>query len=181
MTVPTSLTVGNTWAWTHTVDGYPASNWPAAVYYFAHQGDTFEVAATVLDDNYVVAQTPTQTRDRAPGDYAWYLLVTNGTDRFSAAQGLVTLLPDPAAWTEHDPRTHNQKMLAAIEAMLEQRATAQQLDVVSYSVGNRSLSRSNLIELRDYYAKLVAQEQNAAAIAAGGGNPNRIYIRPVRV
>lgn len=71
--------------------------------------------------------------------------------------------------------SHAQTVLAAIEAVIERRAT---VDQESYSIDGRSLSRTPLAELYKFRARYmdeVAREAAAAREAAGlGGSASRI-------
>jgi hypothetical protein len=76
-----------------------------------------------------------------------------------------------------DPRTHAEKMLNAIEALLEGRADK---DVSSYSIAGRSISKMSVAELtdwRDYYRREHAREHAAANVAAGKPSHTTIKVR----
>lgn len=78
---------------------------------------------------------------------------------------------------EPETPTHAQKVLAAIEAVLENRATQ---DQDSLSIGNRQLRRTpiaDLLLLRDKYKSEVAIENNRSLIASGRKTRNRIKVR----
>ncbi|MCH2039912.1 MAG: hypothetical protein MK185_04720 [Saccharospirillaceae bacterium] len=70
--------------------------------------------------------------------------------------------------------THNEKMLAAIQARLEKRVVA---DHESYSIDGKSLNRipfEQLVKYEQVYAVRVAREQRKAA---GKKAPRRIIHR----
>lgn len=80
----------------------------------------------------------------------------------SLETGSVTIDPDI---TTQDPRSHAEKVLEAIEALIEGRATK---DVSSYSIAGRSLTRlspKELVEWRSFYKNEVARKRAA-------GQPN---------
>ncbi|WP_123711612.1 hypothetical protein [Sinobacterium caligoides] len=65
--------------------------------------------------------------------------------------------------TVGDDRTHAKRVLAAIEAVIEKRASRDQM---AYSIDSRSLSRTpiaDLMLLRDRYKTMVAMEDKKAA------------------
>lgn len=78
-----------------------------------------------------------------------------------------------------EPLTFAQNMLVAVEATLLKRATDEQLDMVKSAYGERSIERNMgfLISLRDKLKAEVTQENTAAALAAGTGQPGRIQVR----
>ena len=88
--------------------------------------------------------------------------IADGTARTVQA-GTVLVMPDAAT---QDTRSHAEKVLDALEALIEGRASK---DVNSYSIAGRSLTRmspAELIEWRDRYRREVAVQRAA-------GLPNR--------
>lgn len=74
-------------------------------------------------------------------------------------------------------QTHAQKCLSAIEAMIEGRAS---VEVQELSIGGRTLKYipiADLLKLKAYYTKAVADEQKKMKIANGLGVGNKINIR----
>lgn len=71
--------------------------------------------------------------------------------------------------------THAQRMLTAIEGLLEGRD-----DVEEYTIAGRSLKRmpmGELMKMRDKYKAEVAAEQRAERIAAGLDGAGRVMVR----
>ena len=91
---------------------------------------------------------------------------------------MITVLPDVAEATSYDGRSHARRMLAAIEAMLEGRATDGDLDVIKTSVGGRQtdFDLPTLVKMRQQYAAAVASE-DAQELAAIGGRPGILQVR----
>ena len=92
-------------------------------------------------------------------------------------RGAAQLLPDPLT-ASGDLRGHAAAMLAAVEAMLENRATSDQM---SYRIGDRELSRipiPDLLNLRDYYKRAARVEEDATARRLGQpGRPRRVVMQ----
>lgn len=92
-----------------------------------------------------------------------------------AGNGQITILPDLAsAGDGFNGKTHAQRTLEAIEAVIEKRAT---MDQERYRINNRELYRTpiaDLLKLRDLYRLEVAREKQAQC----GKNP---FGRKVRV
>lgn len=98
------------------------------------------------------------------GDYAYSIRATRSADNAvrTVATGTVIVLPDPVT---ADTRSHAEKVLEAIEALIEGRATK---DVSSYSIAGRSLTRltpDELVKWRSFY-------KNEVAIQRAAGKPN---------
>lgn len=86
------------------------------------------------------------------GWYGYSLRVTDGSDVYELEAGTLEIVPDLAAVTAGtDARSHVIKTLAAIEAVIESRATK---DQESYKINNRELRRTpiaDLLTLRSHY------------------------------
>lgn len=98
------------------------------------------------------------------GLWSWSIKATRVSDGAvrTVQTGSITVDPDPSS---QDTRTHAEKVLASIEALIEGRATK---DVSTYSIAGRSLTRMSpqeLIEWRSVYRAEVAKQRNA-------GKPN---------
>lgn len=120
---------------------------------------TFEAAASV-------------TAAWVVGSYWFEVRASDGSDVVRLAFGETKVAQDMAsAPAGYDGRSHAQRVLAAIEAVIEGRAS---VDQESYSINNRSLSRTpiaDLLKLRDRYRS----EVNAALALKSGGGFGRIH------
>jgi hypothetical protein len=106
-----------------------------------------------------------ETAGLAPGVYRWALVVVDAASDFRATleRGRVEVLPDPAT-TSDDTRSTARRILDAIDATLEGRATK---DSDAYTIEGRSITRTpigDLIRLRKVYlAAVVAEERGGAS------------------
>lgn len=177
--VPSAVTAGDRWQWR---DAAATAGWPPAdgwvlTYRFWRDGAELLVEALVIDGAYVVDLPPVQTAQVAAGEWAWAAWVSRADDRRTVDDGRITVRPNPAAATG-DVRTHAERVLEAIRAVIEGRATK---DQESYSIGGRSLSRTpldDLMRLETRYARRVAAER---AMRTGDGPDGGCGWRPVRM
>lgn len=177
MTVPTELTAGDTWTWTHSVTDHPATSYTAATFYLQNAARSFGMAATLSGTNFALTATAATTAALKPGKYQWRLVAITGTNRFTIDRGEVEVLPDPATAASYDFRSVARRTLEAIEAYL---ADPDNLAAASYSIGGRSLSRWSRSELLSEMSKWKAEVQEEEAksrMAKGLGNPRRLYVR----
>lgn len=104
------------------------------------------------------------------GEYLWQLTATKTTTRYTIAEGRVTFLDNIAGRSAaYDNRSHAKKVLDAIEAVIEGRAT---MDQQSYQIGGRSLSRTplgDLMKLRSLYKAEYEGEKTLDDIKNGLG------------
>jgi hypothetical protein len=180
--VPDQLVVGDTWVWTRSLTDYPASTYTGA-WYFENKSSQISISAVASGDIHTVSVAKATTAAYTAGEYRWRFVATKISDstRTSVESGWVSVLADPAATGRVDWRSHARKTLAAIEAVIEGRATT---DQESMSINGRSISRisiADLLKFRDYYKAEVSSEKAAEAVAAGLGSPKRIYVRFGRV
>jgi hypothetical protein len=182
---PTSVRAGTTWAWRRedlTAD-YPAPTW-TLTYWFKRTGTAggnFSVVASADGAAFAVSQTVAQTGPRGPGKYTWTAIVSDGSAAHEVGNGRMTVLARYDATGDLDDRSHPRKVLEAIEAVIEGRATK---DQESYTIGDRSLDRTpiaDLLTLRDRYLGYVADEEAAAGVAGGLPNPRAVGVRMTRV
>lgn len=174
--VPDSLIAGDTWAWTRDLSDYPAGTW-TLTYYFENKDGTFNVVAAASGITHSVSIAATITSGYAAGRYRWRARATNGGNAYTVENGFVDVIFDPAAAGKRDVRSHARRVLEAIEATIEGRASNDQL---AMTINGRSISRTPIAELlvaRDKYKGEVASEESAARVAAGLGSKRRTFVR----
>jgi hypothetical protein len=148
---------GLTKQWIVTTTPYPAPTWEL-VYSFTRPGySVYTITSTSLpnDTNHYLELKS----DMAPGIWKYQAVFTDNNDVYLYKQGNLTVtqgfLNAPDGF---DNRSHAERTLENIEAVIEQRATK---DQSSYSVGGVSLSRMSvdeLLNLRKMYKALVLKE-----------------------
>lgn len=108
----------------------------------------------------------------APGQWRWTIYVQNGADRASVLSGFVHILPNPAS-ADTDSRSHSRRVLDAIEAQIENRASAAQQEV-TFADGRsiKYMSHEELLKMHDVYARRVAAEERRRT----GSGPARVVV-----
>lgn len=162
---PAQLVVGDRWLWKRTDLGtdYPPASYSLKYVLRRHDtGAEIEITASESGSDYLVEVASATTAVKSAGWYAWqaYIIRTSDSERVLIGSGTVELIANRDA-AETDPRTHARKVLDAIEAVIENRATVDQQE---YSIAGRSLKRmeiGDLLKLRDKYRAEVNAEQNA--------------------
>ena len=174
-----NITAGETISYTQSFSDYdPATD--TLVFDCVTDGYKASITATDNGDgSFLVAAAYAVTDVWKPGFYHYQAHITTGagvrayveTGTFEV-KGRFANMP-----SGNDSRTHVKKVLDALEATLEGKASQDQL---SYSIAGRSLSRlnpSDLITWRDHYKAEYNREVQAERIAAGLGNTNKIRVR----
>ncbi len=181
---PETLRAGDTWKWRREdLADYPAPTW-TLTYRFKSPSSGFEITAAADGTYFDITVAASATAAYPAGEYDYIGRVSSGTEKYTVATGRLTVTPDLAqneAANPFDTRSHARKVLEAIEAVIEKRATQ---DQEAYTINGRSLQRTpvaELLALRDRYRLEVTREDDAAALAAGRGDRRRTFVRFGRV
>lgn len=164
-----TLIAGDSLVFTESLADYPASDGWTLTYRLAPRtaGTAITFSATASGADYSVNVLATTTAAWAAGSYSWAAYVTKAGQRFTVDSGVITISPDPGVVSSLDSRTHAQRVLEAIQAVIEGRATRDQEE---YTIGNRSLKRTplrDLMLLRDRYRAEVNAEAAGRRLLAG--------------
>lgn len=177
---PERVTSGDTLKWKIALSLYPASTWTLTyeLRSVATSSTAIQITATDSSDDHLVTVLASVTAVWVAGDYSWDAYVTSGTERKKVGFGIITVLRDLATVVaEYDDRTHAKKILDALEAVFENRAS--EIDL-SYSVGGRSISKMShdeRIKTYQFYKGEVENEKVATGLAQGLGTSRKIRIR----
>ena len=159
---PLEARVGDTWAWNRQdLPDYPATTWTLK-YQFKNATSHFEFNATADGSNFSIVVAKATTAGFTAGKYSWAAYVTDGTSQYTVATGRLNVLPSYslASAAALDDRTHARKVLEALEATIEGKATKDQL---KYMIGSRSIERltpAELVTWRNQYRAEVFSEDN---------------------
>ena len=184
MNIPQTLTAGDTVSWSddpwtspagqlYTPPGY------ALTYELRGPGAPVTLNAAQAGTGWHTTLAADVSANLAAGLWWWVAVFTKPGERISAGKGEVRVVVDLASITgAYDGRTQAEKDLAAVEAAISARATGGV--VLEYSIAGRSLKReptAALLSLRSLLLIRVRNEQSAASIAAGLGNPRNLHVR----
>ena len=159
--IPTEITAGDSLAWTETESEYPAGDGWVVHYVLVNASSRITFNSVADGDKHSFVIDMATTGAWKAGDYTYQRYVTDGSERITLTNGTVEIKPDFTTASDH--RSHAKKVLDAIEAVIENRAT---LDQESYSIAGRSLTRMNVEELlkfRGYYAAKVRKEKKLSS------------------
>ncbi len=173
---------GDTLDFVTTFAGYPAATWTCTYYFIprtAGPGAAFSVVCTAGTEanEHRCAAAATTTGAWTPAEYSWSARMASGAEVYEVDRGTVTLLPNLALATAYDGRSTARQALDAVEAIIANRAT---LDQMEYTIGNRSLKRmtpSELYVLRSNLRVDVIREEQRDRASKGLPDLRRIYLR----
>lgn len=179
-TISDILTAGDTLDFTTSVPDYPASAGWTLKYRLAPRsaGTAIDLTAAANGDDFDVTATSTTTASWATGWYTWTAFVEKAGERYTVGRGQLEIRAASSTLAAAtDGRGHARKVLDAIEAVLENRAT---LDQESYAINGRSLKRmpiEELLKLRQVYRAEVLGEEAAERLDAGLGMARKVQVR----
>ena len=175
---PEVVTEGDTVKFRRYLPEYlPTDGW-ALSYALVNADRQITFSSTTDGNAHLVNVLPAVTENWVAGEYTWQAYVTKDDDRYTVGQGVITIRSNFAADAlGGDRRSHPRKMLAALQAMMESKATSDQL---AMSIRGRSISRmspAEIIKWIDYYEKQVAKEEQAERIRRGMRSGRKISYR----
>ncbi|MDI3237522.1 hypothetical protein QK338_05250 [Acinetobacter ursingii] len=174
---PKTITAGITLNFRVNLTAYPASSGWSLVAYL--RGNSAIDLQSQADGNQHLFNIPAEiTKNYKAGHYGYSLRAIHSTGLIDEIEsGVVEIKADLATLTDNtDLRSHAQKTLAAIEAVIENRAT---LDQERYRINNRELYRTpfdTLVKLRGFYRAEVAREQAKACGKSVFGKVIRVRL-----
>lgn len=178
--VPSELQLGDFWAWKRDdlAADYPLADYALSYEFNLIDGSTaanFTLTATESGNEYIISTS--STTSYTVGNYNWISYITRSSDsaRVKLEEGYVEI-QDNYATTSNSVRSHAKKVLDAIEAVIENRAS---MDQQSMSIAGRSLSRMSITDLmtfRDRYKAEYLKEVKIARIKNGLASGNTIKV-----
>lgn len=156
--IPSKIVAGDSLSWKKSLSDYPASTW-TLVYHLLNQQKKITITAAADGDDHLVEIPIGTSDDYTVGAYKYIATVSDGTERYKIDEGRVEVTPDYANLESADLRTHAEKVLEALEAVIEGKASADQL---TYSIAGRSISRyspDEILQWRDSYQAEVNKER----------------------
>jgi hypothetical protein len=177
-TEPTRVTAGDTITWQKNYTDYPASSGWVLSYTLINSTTKLTITAAASGADHLVSVAAAVTAAWAAGAYTWQAVVTRAAERFTVGQGHITVAPNLAAATTYDTRTVARKALDAVNAALETYGAKAYLQ--SYEIAGRKQqfhSPGDFLAFRSKLQAEVAQENNAARLAAGLAPRNQIRVR----
>ena len=178
MNAPKEITAGFTYEWQESFSQYPASTYGlTATFILNTYGNTrITVTAVASGDSFTLTIPAATSANFTAGNYKLYLFVTLGAAKYLVGNQDVVIKANPLTATG-DTRSHIQKVLDAIEAVLENRATQeyQSMSINGYSI--TQMSPQELLKLRSYYKNELRKANNIDRINNGGNPLNTIKVK----
>jgi|TARA_Y100000289_G_scaffold11398_1_gene10523 hypothetical protein len=181
---PDTIVIGDRLVWRRDdlANTYPIGSYALTYEFHEDSGGggshKFTITATEAEDTYFIEVASSTTASYTDGDFIWNAFITRSSDsqRIRVDTGRTTVVKNLAN-TNADLRSHAKKVLDAVQAVLENRAS---VDQASFSIAGRSLSRMSIDELlsfRDKYKAEYLQEIKKARIKNKQRSGNTIEVK----
>jgi len=185
---PREFVSGDTVKWERNIDGKTAADGWGLVYSFRGNGVEYDYTATASGTSFELTIEPADSALLAAGDYtvAGYaqkmVAQPDGSlvigERHTVFEGRMSVKANLfTAGATFDGRSHVKKVLDAIEAVLENRASKEILTTNIEGVSISNIPHGELMQLREKYLAYYKQELAAENLAAGGATGARILTR----
>lgn len=176
---PEVVTAGDYITWEKSLSDYPASAGWVLTYALLNSSAKLTITATASGDDHLVAIAAATSAAYTAGVYQWQSYVTKTTERYTIATGSITVKANLSGITvATDTRTHVKKVLDAIEALIEGRATTGEQEMTIDGTRLVKMTVEQLLALRGRYYAYYQQELAAEKIARGlGTGSGKIRVR----
>lgn len=172
--IPDTIRAGATLDIPVVLTAYPAPDWGLKL--ILRGPEQIDLDSADDDAAHSLGAAASVTSDWAPGKYWWQLRAIRGAEVVIVEDGQLTITPDLALVEgAHDGRTHAERVLDAINAVIEGRAS---IDQESYTIKDRSLNRTPLADLIMLKSKYEAEVARERRVAKGG---NSLFGRQIKV
>jgi len=174
--LPLKINAGDTVSFIESYSEYPATdNW-SLLFVVVNGQNKYSATSNASGDmhNFLISSATTATW--APGAYKSVLYAIQTDIRHTLVVGDLEIIPD-LTQSNSDQRHHVERVLDAIEATLENKAST---DQQSMSIAGRSIARysfSDLLMLRDKYKNELISIKRAERIKNGMSSGGKILVR----
>lgn len=188
MTIPAAIRAGDTVAWTlaATTDALgnsiSSASWTLTTYFRTATTGEGVTAVGVADASggwtFTIAAGTTAGMDA--GTWYWQAVATDGSSTITIGSGSLTVQPSlvySGTAAAFDGRSQTQQDLEAVQAAIRSIISGK---AKQYTIGSRNFTSIDLPALMQRESQLkaiVAKEKAAESVAAGLGDPRRVFVR----
>lgn len=174
LNIPKCIRAGDSLKFVDVASNYPAPAW-SITYTIADAERAFDFESTADGSKHSFALLPAETAKFVAGEYVFQATISDGTDRFTLGTGRVRVDAD-LKLNARANLSHVEKTIANLEAVIEGKATNDQL---SFTIAGRSLGRypvADLLAWRDKYKGELRNLKRAEEVSQGRRNSAHIRV-----
>jgi hypothetical protein len=175
---PLIIVAGDLASWKRTLSDFPASVGWVLSYAFARSGSQFTITASASGNDHLISVPAATTATWAAGLYTVQGYVTNGSERHIVFEADLQIESNLATASGGlDTRSHARKVLDALEAVLEARASKSIVQWTGLEQSFSLIPTPDLVAMREKYRVEYQAEVAASNIARGLGNKRNVFVR----
>jgi hypothetical protein len=187
MNIPSSIRAGTTVTWREDslVDPYGNSlqstdSWVLKFYIRTNSASGLTATGSTYTTGWQFDLSASDTAPLTKGDYFWQAICSKGATEYSVGTGALEVLQSLAytgSVSSIQEKSQVQQDLEAVDSAI--RTLIAGGVVKEYSIGDRSLKKYDLAELRALQSRLtfrLKREQKPHLIKNGLGNPDAMYV-----
>ena len=164
---PSAIYAGDTLNWLISVPDYLAPTWTLKYKAVSATG-YFAITSTASGSDHLISVAKATTAAYIPGAHTLVKYVENATELVTLAELPLTVKPALSGKTAaYDNRSHVKKVLDAIEATIEGRATVDQLELTIDGTTLKRMPVEQLLVLRSTYVSEYQRELQTDRLNAG--------------
>ncbi|MCX7958836.1 MAG: hypothetical protein N3B13_07295 [Deltaproteobacteria bacterium] len=181
ITLPDKIRVGTTYIWNEYIPDYPSGIY-SAKYVINSLSNRVEILGIANTDeityNFTIRIDTLAGLSIGDNYYILYVeKINNGVvaERYEIKSGVVKILPDLSK-NAVDVRSHYKKVLDALESVIENKATADQLSMSIAGVSISRMSADDIIRWYHFYRAKYEEEINKYKLENGSIVSNQIKV-----
>lgn len=177
LNIPSQIRSGDSLNITANISGYsPEDGWVLTVK-IVSDNHVYTILGTSSGSNHTINLVPADTQSWAAGQYKYIASVSNGTDKYTIDTSAIRILANIETTTSAGERTHVEKVLSSIEAVLEGKATKDQMEVTFQGRSITHLAPEQLLKWRDKYRAELRNIERAERVSSGLASGRLIKVR----
>lgn len=173
--LPEQIFAGATLEFSEYLSEYPAGTSCFVSYILINSANRMVITSTPDGTNHKYFVPAATTANFESGTYSYQKVVYSDTDVIVLEQGACVVTPLFAGVNTLDNRTFAQRMVEAIEAVLENRATMTQSSITYKNRTLQNTPYTELIQALSIFKMQVQQEQNLQKLKNGEQIPKIIF------
>jgi hypothetical protein len=179
---PAVITAGDTITWSRSLPDYPASGgWVLHYALRGLAGVVDLISSAYQTDDHLINISAATSGVYVAGQYSIQGYVTNGTNRVTVYAGSISITPNlVTAAAGYDGRSHVKKVLDSLEAVIEGRATRDQLQLTIDGTTLVKMTPEQILTWRAQYYREYRRELASARAAQGKNSGRKIVTQFVR-
>jgi hypothetical protein len=178
---PAVITAGDTITWSRSLPDYPASSGWVLHYALRGVAAVIDITGTASGNDHLISILAATSAAYVAGQYSIQGYVINGSTRVTIFNDTITITPDlVTAVAGYDGRSHVKKTLDSLEAVIEGRASRDQLELTIDGTRLVKMTPEQILAWRAQYHREYRKELQAARIAQGKNSGRKIVTRFTR-